>query len=308
MNKTQKIAIEKAYNDLENIIKLFPKDCQKNYFENKKDLKIIFDDVILESISGTYYHEENIITIYNISAIHHELFHMAARDRTKLNKKVFIDSNYLYHNGISYRINDTIILKGITEGFIEYLTRKCIESKSHQLSYYFVDLLISIYGEEIIHYVLKNEPIDFYENEMFYDINLFAKYMYRLEIALAYMEFLSNDKKIIEQAFVTNNIKKLQEIEKKINKCMESFKTSIIGLFKIIIDEFKHCSYRKICKNDFISKLNLFLLDSDYVFVFLLDNHIKPEIETIIQDFNNNYEICSNKISKTKVHKKERQF
>lgn len=311
MTEINQTAIQKAYDDVENVLKSFPEDCQKNYFENKKDLKIVFEEVILESISGNYYHEENIITLYDISAIHHELFHMAARDRTKLNKKVFSDSDELYHNGLSFRNNDRIILKGITEGFIEYLTRKSTKSKGHELIYYFVDLLISIHGEEIIYYVLKNDPINFYQDERFYDIILFTKYIDKLEVALKAMQLLRIDEEDIEKAFKKNDIKEIKKFKEIINETEKNFKKSIVELFKIIINEFKHCNQSKINLNDFITKLNVFLTDPDYKFVFELDDVgrrcIKNEITTIIQDFSNDNYQNSSKITKSKVYKNEKK-
>ena len=150
--------IVKAMLEVEKVLEKYPIEYRKNYYINKDSVTVI--EKQMELAGGTYDNEENIIEYSNTDALIHELFHMAFRDKDKVNKKVFEDEEIYYSNGVSFKVNKEMTKKGhgITEGFCEYLCQK-IKNKKSTFNYYFVDLLISIYSER-------------YENEYFDNLYL----------------------------------------------------------------------------------------------------------------------------------------
>ena len=162
------MTIEEAYKLVEDVLKDFPKEYRKNYEDNKQDVIIKKENTVINKHFGKYNHDENIITIYNEESLPYELFHMAFRDRNRLNQELFND-DFVYDNGVIYYdvLKEQTNGAGLNEGFAEYLSRKCCSLKGHNLEYYFVNLLIQIYGEDILKYPLNNDSFKFYIDNRF---------------------------------------------------------------------------------------------------------------------------------------------
>lgn len=284
---------ENYFEKVEEVLDTFPEDCRINYYENKKKLKIEHPDKIFKRIFAYYDNETNEIQIHNNDeAIPHELFHMACRDPKKVGKKIFDEHNWTYSNGIAikreYKGEIIVKGKGITEGFVEYLSRKCDDLKGHQDLFYFVDLLISIYGEELIHYVLKNDPIGFIDDGRFNDIWHFYEELDNLDEISDGIGIIHDYKESINVIFNSDDGNKKQKLFDIIRNVRFGFKKSIIELFKIIIDEYNNCNNPKISKEEFTQKLISFVKDPNREHYFLLDDDeisMLKEINILIEEF-----------------------
>lgn len=277
---------------VENVLEKFPSDCRENYYENKKSVVIETKEKYLKSIYGDYDHEKNEITLYDESALPHEAFHMGFRDKDKVNKKIYEDKDIHYENGISYSFiqNSKKIIcgKGLTEGFAECLSRKCGLLKGQDLYCYFTDLLISIYGEDIIYYVLKNDPVGFYSDCRFFDIFSYSNQLDYLKDFDDAIKIIANCKETFTNIFNSDDEKEKQKVTQNIYEIREGFKKSIIELFKLIIDEYINCSNPKIEKEQFIDKLLLFINTEEKNKYFIFDDStvsLKKELKKIIKSF-----------------------
>lgn len=262
---------EEIYNSVEQTLSKFPTSWQKNYYQNKNNLKIISKKGEIRSISANYEHEKNIITIYNqnMKSLPHELFHMAFRDKDKIEKE--LTNGIIYSNGVSFKniTEEIIYLKSITEGFAEYLSRFSTPYKGHNIEYFFINLLISIYGEEILEYPLKNDPLGFLKYDQFTDIFTFSKNLdcYNTSIEEIQIILYMKDeltKKIKEDKNTGIEIISLMEHN------IETFNKSIINTFNSITNEYLSCKNPKIENSLFIKKLTSFLTDNDYAICFSL--------------------------------------
>lgn len=270
---------------VEKILSKYPLDWQKNYFKNKKDLIVKHEEKKIKSITADYNHEDNIITIYgnNNNSIAHELFHMSFRDKEKVGKK--IDDNTIYGNGVCFKyiIKDRKHLNGLTEGFAEYLTRLCQFSKGHVIEYFFTDLLISIYGEEILEYSFLNNPLGLLMDNRFYNIIGFAQNLDDYHLSIQEIEIIIYMRKNLEEVMDKSKVARKEIIE-----CMEQtlnrFNKSLPNLFDIIIEEYFSCDNSKIEKDLFVSKLSSFMLNPDYAPILVLDKncYVKRKIQNSI--------------------------
>lgn len=275
------------FEKVEAILKTFPKDCQKNYYDNKKTLKIKYSDQIDAHLKGNYNPEENVMTIYDIKATPHELFHMAFTNKKKLNRELYAKSDMYHENGLAFKYGNFIMYKGITEGFAEYLSRKCTDNKSKDFDYYFANLLISIYGEEIIHFALKNDPMGFYNYEFFYDSFEYTMNLDYLDESITNILFIAASKNIIDKTFDIGEEDDKKEWAEFIKSTKDIFHMSIINLFKCIINEYKNCLEPKISQQELVHLLNSFLTEECYQIAFKLDkeNTLEQELRKIITDF-----------------------
>lgn len=262
---------------VEKLLESYPVRWRRNYYNNKKTLKInkIDElDSLLGIVCGKYDEEKNLITLYNDKAIIHELFHSCFRDAEKLNKQVD-DFEYYYSNGIAMKNKNNNIKYGLalTEGFVEYLSRKISSFKGYVFEYFIVDLLISIYGEEILKYPFTNDVIGFYEDERFYKIvdlllnlDLYQTYYRTIKEYIEYSEIIieKKDKK------TDKGIKLVKEIMDEINKMIKELYNSIIKCINLIIKEYKNCKCPMIEKEDFVLKLRQYLVNPDYQVVVTL--------------------------------------
>lgn len=284
--------IKEYYRKVEQVLSFFPKDCRKNYYENKKNLKIEKMEIDIPNITGDYDHENNVIQLKKEEAFPHELFHMSFRDKDKVGKKLFDDSEFIYSNGIAYKyiMDDelNIIGKGLVEGFAEYLSRKCSYDIGHQYLYYFTDLFISIHGEDIIHYSLKNDVKGFYEDNRFFDIFEVVRALDEVEMQVGILKRIIRDKKIIEEYMKVATYEEKISLSKAIVGSRVGFQKSIIDAYKVIIDEFENSLNPQISKEDFIIKLIEFLNNPDYNLIFMFDKYgfsLSDKIKLIIADF-----------------------
>ncbi len=281
------------FKKVEEILDKFPNDCRVNYYENKKSLKIDRQTVIFNNLYGTYDDKTNEIILYRESSLPHELFHVAFRDGKKIEKKIFDDSNVYYGNGISYSKpeNDRTIIRGkaLTEGFAEYLSRMCCDAKGRSIEYFFTDLLISIYGEEIICYTLKNDPVGFYGDERFNAIMLLSTtfdYLYDFSEGI---KTISRCIDKFNKVFNEGTLDDKQKLMKTIFDVKQGFKTNLVELFEILVEEYDNCNEPKIYKEDFVKKMEVFINSEEYQYFFILDDNIKnikKEIKKIIKNFN----------------------
>ena len=262
---------------VEKLLESYPVKWRRNYYNNKKTLKInkIDElDSILGIVCGRYDEEKNLITLYNDTAIIHELFHSCFRDAEKLNKQVD-DFEWYYSNGIAMKNKTNNIKYGLalTEGFVEYLSRKISSSKGYVFEYFIVDLLISIYGEDILKYPFTNDVIGFYEDERFYKIE---NLLFELDSYQSYRRtirrYIEYSKVIIEKADkkTDKEIKLVKEIMDQINKMIKELYNSIIKCINIIIKEYKNCKCPMIEKEDFVLKLRQYLVNPDYQVIVTL--------------------------------------
>ena len=277
---------------VEEVLSNFPLECRKNYYENKKILKINMEETVCEKIYGDYDHDENIITLYRIEALPHELFHMAFRDSKKVNRKIYDDCDMVYGNGVSFSTycneKKIIMAKGFTEGFAEYLSRKCSVYEGKTYQYYFVDLLISIYGEDIVEYPLRNDPVGFFADSRFLDISKINIALDKLDTASSGIILVSTFKDTINDVFKDGSVEDKTTFSKLIVSVRTDFKDSIVELFELMIDEYNHCKCPKISKEEFYQKMNMFLTDSRYSIAFVLDDKyfsISDELKMMFKKF-----------------------
>ena len=283
---------ESYFKKVEEVLDRFPNDCRVNYYENKKSLKIDRQTVIFNNLYGTYDDKENEIILYRESSLPHELFHVAFRDEKKVDKKIFEDAIVCYGNGISYSKpeNDRTIIRGeaLTEGFAEYLARMCCESKGRAIEYFFTDLLISIYGEEIICYALKNDPVGFYGDERFNAIMLLSTTFDYLFDFSECVKTISRNADNFNKVFNEGTLDEKQKLMKTIFDVKQGFKTNLVELFDILVKEYNNCNEPKISKEDFIKKMEEFINGEEYQMFFILDDNIinmKKEIKKILKKF-----------------------
>lgn len=280
------------FKKIEEVLDTFPVECRTNYYENKKSVKIEKKDELFKNLYGTYDHEKNEIEFYRETALPHELFHMAFRDKEKVEKKIFEDSDIIYGNGISYSSvqngKKNTAGKAITEGFAEYLSRKCSEEKGNLLEFFFIDLLISIYGEEIICYALKNNSYEFFTDERFNDIMLFSRTLDSLYNLSDAIKTISRFSDTFKQVFNSNDEEEKRKLSRSIFEIKQGFKNCVVKLFEIIVNEYNSCNKPKISKDDFILKLEEFSKNTDYQHFYMLDDSIvnmTKEINKIIKRF-----------------------
>ena len=284
--------IEEYYKKVEEVLSSFPEDCRKNYYENKKTLEIRKMEINVPNITGNYDHEDNVIELKKEDAFPHELFHMSFRDKNKVDIKLFEDNEYVYANGIAYKyiMDDelNIIGKGLVEGFAEYLSRKCCSYIGHQFLYFFTDLFISIHGEDIINYPLKNDVVGFYEDNRFFNIFEVVRIIDEVEMHVGILKRIVRDKKIIEEYMKVATHEEKLSLSKAIVGSRVGFQKSIIDAYKVIIDEYENSLNPQISKEDFTIKLTEFLNNPDYNLVFMFDKYdfnLADRIKSIIAKF-----------------------
>ena len=285
--------IEEYYRKVEEVLSSFPEDCRKNYYENKKTLKVEKLDVDVPNVNGTYNTETNTIILKKEDAFPHELFHMAFRDKNKVEQNMFDSNEFIYENGIAFRYmteeGKTIIRgKGLVEGLAEYLSRKCCSSVGHQFVYFFTDLLVSIHGEDIINYPLKNDVEGFFEDNRFFDIFEVVRVLDSVNDYVGLLKRIVRDKKMIEEYMEVATHQQKIDFSKAILGSRIGFQKSIIDAYKVIIDEFENSLNPQISKEDFIIKLTDFFNDFNYSMVLGFDNEnfsLTNEIKSMIDDF-----------------------
>lgn len=257
-----------TYEKVEQVLARFPQDWGKNYYRNKNDLVVVHEQKQEDWRFADYSHENNIITIFgdNYEAVSHELFHMAFRDREKVNKE--FTSGTIFANGICFKnANDEKNLIGLLEGFTEYLARLCCNARGREIEFFFVDLLISIYGEEILEYCLKNDPEGFLMDDRFYEITHLGSNLDVFSHAADEIHITLHLRDAIEKA-MQENVEARKLLLEMIHSNMRLFNSSIIGSFDSIITEFRACDNPRISKDALIDKLSLILTDPTYKVAF----------------------------------------
>lgn len=285
--------MELYYKKVEQVLDGFPLDCRYNYDANKESVKINFVAPIVDKLYGTYNNEDNIIDVYKEDALVHELFHMSFRDPNKANQKIYEDEDIKYSNGIafSFMSDDEKIVygKGIVEGFVDYLLKKTGDNKK-SFQYFFIDLLISIYGEDILEYAFRNDPVGFYSDKRFVDIHKFSRGLDKLYSEQQAIKLLSQFRKSYDNVFENGTIEEKQKCSKLIFEIRYNMKNAIIEMFNLIISEYNGCEESKISYIEFYKKLEEFFVDEDYSFIFYLDDKylsMKDELEMIMRKFKN---------------------
>lgn len=262
--------IENEYFEkVEEILEKFPEECRKNYYENKKTVEIIFRDRRNSFTEGEYDDKKNKIYLYHDKRVlSHELFHMAFNDKNKC--KQLIDSNndkkYYYSNGVSFKVNDKLFGYALTEGFVEYLARKVSNIKGQRYNYFFADLLISIYGEEILEYALKNDPMEFYADFRFKNIVEYAITLDSLYEVVRNINFISESYKLnlLGEAQEKGYNEILMAYKRLLKTTKADLVYSIVNLCKLIIAEFNFCKNPKITFEDLKLKMQDLFENSEY--------------------------------------------
>lgn len=248
--------MEEIFNKVEKVLSNYPKEWSNNYYQNKQDVKIIKKDNILDVtiISGQYISDTNTIELVDEDAIYHELSHMAFNDRNKYHKKILENDKMYYDNGVMvYTIeNDKsyLVQRGINEGFAEYLSRKNSNINGQEINYYFVNFLISIFGEDILKYPLTNDPIGLLSEQKFYSINKFINNLDQVNNCLNVIQ-VSYEIEKKEQKYKYN----MQKIRKEYLEIYNSF---IIETFDSLYNEYNKYSDRLINYEKFLILLNDF--------------------------------------------------
>lgn len=229
--------------------------------------------MVIKSIAADYSHEDNVITIYgnHRDSIVHELFHMSFRDKEKVGKE--IEKGIIYGNGICFKDikNDRKHLNGLTEGFAEYLTRLCLSTgRGNHVEYFFIDLLISIYGEDILEYSFLNDPLGFIMDKRFYNIVNFSKSLDNYYLSTQNIMVASFMKETLENEMQENEVAR-KEIIDCIGRTINRLNEALPRLFESIIEEFFSCENCRLEKDLFISKLSSFLLNKNYASIFVFD-------------------------------------
>ena len=154
----------------------------------------------------------------------------------------------------------------MTEGFVEYLARKLANIKGQRYNYFFADLLVSIYGEEIIEYALKNAPIEFYDDPRFKNIFEYAVHLDTLYEVVRNINFISESYKL--GILKDSKEKGHEEIFDSYKRLLESTKMdlaySVMNLCKLIIDEFNYCKNPKITFEELKTKLGELFENPEY--------------------------------------------
>lgn len=157
------MGFEEQFQNVEEVLNKFPIEARENYDTNKKTLKIEYDDNL--TVDGRYYITSNRIILKNKIALKRELFHMACSNRKKQGTE-FIN-NFRLSSEVSYfRSNGTGPLygEGFSEGFVQSLANiSNIEGRNVIFETYIIDLLVSIYGDYLYSFPLKNDPVGFYQ-------------------------------------------------------------------------------------------------------------------------------------------------
>ena len=278
------------FEKVEKVLETFPIECRKNYYKNKKSLKIRKNSSIVAY--GDYDHEKNKINLCDERALSHELFHMAFRDKRKIKKRLCRGGSLVYSNGIAYKDIKTNKLGGVglTEGFTEYLSRKCSNFKGQHFLYFFTDLLISIYGEDIIEYPLKNDILGFIDDKRFFEIIKISSNMDELLEYLRIIKHLNINNENLNIIFERCTKEEMIELSKKLLELKSSFRNTILELFNQIIEEYNNCDNPKILKKDLVNKLNEFVTSTDYNIISYMvfeNGTISEQVQTIISEFSN---------------------
>ena len=280
------------FRKVEEVLQNFPSEWSRNYFTNKYNVKINYEEPISKNLSGSYDHDASIITIYSDEAFPHELFHMAFRDENKISKRIWKDLDIYFGNGMSFikyqNGEKSFYNRGITEGMAEYLSRKCSSETGHKLEYFFVDLLISIYGEEILKYPLQNDPVGLLADERFFNIIDFSKKLDLLHFCQEEILLVINFKSTFEKILKTEKKEEVYHIMEMIDTNRKNYKTSIVSLFESIIEEYKNSQNPIIDKDTFIKKLEEIFNNHEYNIAFGFDDNdysVRNEITKIINEF-----------------------
>lgn len=228
-------------NQVEKVLSEFSKEAQINYYINKETLKIGMCKK-LENALGTYDAYDNVIRLARNESFEHELFHMAFNNRnkylTEIRPSIFLGNGvtYIEENGKTHGM-------GLTEGLAESLAVKSKNnSKGRFFQYQIINILVSIYGNEVYEFALKNDPIGFYE--------FFSNNIETIRDSLdLYTEILSTVNSLSEK----NKEKELEEYEK--NVIRQVFKVYVPNIIyeciNGIINEYN------VCENPNITRIEL---------------------------------------------------
>ncbi len=276
---------------VDNLINTFPEELRKNYYANKQSITIETKSKPAKDISTKYDNRNNVIFKYPNGSLYNELFYMAFRDQKKVNQHPWQDPNFYYDNGIAVTENNAgkaiFHGRGLNEGFAEYLSRKCTDKKNHFLNYYFTDLLISIYGEEILNYPLKNDPEGLFSDERFSNIYNIYKTLDEVNNAESTMLMIARNHDKLKKITLQDRETK-ETIVNLVDGVKNNFKTSIINLFNLMINEYENSQSRSVDNEHFIKKLEEFVSNDDYKLAFTFDKDglsVKDEVNKIIENY-----------------------
>lgn len=266
--------MEKYFKMVEEVLTKYPIAWQKNYYQNKMDLVVQYEKRVMKSSCASYNHEKNEITLTNNKdSLLHELFHMSFRDKSKIGQEV--ESGIFIGNGVSL-VNcqkEKIKLYGITEGFAEYLNRKTKQHlNGNDIEYFFVDLFITIYGEEILEYPLCNNPIGLITDDRFYNLYRFTKGIDAYCSCVKELQIIHHFKTIVKQLMKEEKNAR-EDILEHIENVWKIYNESILDMFQAIIEEYLvYNGKHSVEQNAFIKKLSSFLTNLDYEIAFLFDD------------------------------------
>lgn len=282
------------FKKVEEVLKTFPEECQRNYYQNKQTIKIEYKEKTIKHLKGTYDNKKNIITIYDKESIYHELFHMAFRDKNK-DGKTLEGLPVYYGNGVSYihlyPDKQKIKAIGLTEGFVEYLTRKIQTKQESSLEFYFINLLISIYSENLINYALLNDPFGLLFNKKIYNILEIKEKLDDIHDLKQTILTINGTREILDKLINEGTEEEKTELFQILSELRIEFKQTIIRLFELFISSYKKCHNPKIDKLDFIELINCFINDPSYQIAFAFDDEkysVKEELTKLISKLEKN--------------------
>ena len=267
----------KEINIVLNELDSFPLECKSNFCNNLETLKIVYDPSF--RTLGNYNPSLNLITFRDRDALVHELFHMAFCNRNSYGKK--IHGNFSLQNGIALQSDDYIFGYGLTEGFAEYLSRKCGFSLGRDFEYYFADLLISIYGEDILKYPLRNDPIGILRDERFWDIKNIINRLDELEDLFVTFKFIKRSASDFKGSLDKDDV--ILKFSNLVNSASSEISDIIKGLFFAFGGEYKFSKSPCISDENFSNKIEAFCSDENYGFIFEMS--LNDKLREDILDF-----------------------
>lgn len=261
----------------EKLLSQFSEEAQMNYYKNKQTLEIYTVDN-LGYFDGGYDSHSNEINLLNEDALLHELAHMAFSNKDEINKKVI--QRYIKKNGIILKRKNSTFGIGINEGFAESFARRAGKIPNmRSFEAFIVNLLVTIYGEEIYEFPLKNDPAGFYNycsQNIVYLASALDTYTNNSEYAAGVVYVLNNDIKVSKRF-----------LKKSMAHFEISYPSSIINTIICIINEYKSCDNPKVTRIEFKEELEKFFDDesfkeADELLTSKFNRNLRQEIEEII--------------------------
>ena len=121
-----------VFKRMDDFFKKYPSEYGENYYRNLETLKIFKVDEVHDGADGEYFANDNTLLYRFISAVGHELMHMASWDQ--INKNMAFLGNSEFYG------------MGLMEGMTEYLSMKAF-NRTKPIAYPFETFCVSMLSE-----------------------------------------------------------------------------------------------------------------------------------------------------------------